>query len=619
MAISMMQGDKYAIPFVLQTLDGTLITPDMVNTVVLNLGSFSRQYPGDVAYENGKWLMPLAQRQTFAMRGFVEPQARVEFSDGTIFGGAGESIDVTQALSLGIIGSDDTKGSSINKNSAKNTGVSGMIFIRINVTGVEVTLNGAVRYDVSQDLSEEQKEQARKNIEAISTESISQKLGTSESKIPSEKAVSDAIANAGGGDMLKSAYDPNGEVEKVGGIADYVEANSPVKSVDGETGTVQTHAVKTTEQALSDEEKHQARTNIGAGTSNFSGSYNDLTDQPMIPEPYTLPVASEDALGGVKAIPKTDEMTAQVGVDESGALWYKPGTGGTSETPTADEVLFTKDLVLTEQFGRYVPVDGKVTVPAENISVQAVVLDAFSQDKNPTITQPSVSVSSSTARAYEVGTSVTPAYNGSLNPGAYEYKPKPTGVVAQSWSAVNNVTSEQIAAQSGTFAAYIVPDGANYKITLNCTYSDGEIPFTALDQEYPDGQIKGGTKSATTGAITGYRNSFYGTTTDKKITTDSALIRGLAQKSNRAYTNGSTFSVTIPVGALRVIIAYPATLRDVTSIKDVNGMNTDITSAFVKSTIDVEGASSYLAIPYKVYTQDFAAPNDVKDTYTVTI
>lgn len=119
MAISMMQGDKYAIPFVLQTLDGTLITPDMVNTVILNLGSFSRQYPGDVTYENGKWLMPLAQRQTFAMRGFVEPQARVEFSDGTIFGGAGESIDVTQALSLGIIGSDDTKGSSINKNSAK--------------------------------------------------------------------------------------------------------------------------------------------------------------------------------------------------------------------------------------------------------------------------------------------------------------------------------------------------------------------------------------------------------------------------------------------------------------------------------------------------------------------
>lgn len=616
MAVSLTQGDKYAVPFMLQALDGTLITPDIVKTVVLNLGSLSRQYPGNVTYENGKWMMPLTQKQTFAMRGYVEPQARVEFSDGSIFGGSGESIDVAKALSRGIIGKDSSTGSSVNRNTSDNSGVTGLIYIRINAAGVTVTPEGTVRYDIQQDLTEEQKEQARKNIEAISTESISQELGTSESKIPSEKAVSDAIANAGGGDMLKSAYDPNGEVEKAGGIADYVEANSPVKSVDGETGTVQTHAVKTTEQALSDEEKHQARANIGAGTSNFDGSYNSLTDKP---ESYNLPVASEESLGGVKAILKTDEMTAQVGVDESGALWYKPGTGGTSETPTADEVLFTKDLVLTEQFGRYVPVDGKVTVPAENISVQAVVLDAFSQDKNPTITQPSVSVSSSTARAYEVGTSVTPAYNGSLNPGAYEYKPKPTGVVAQSWSAVNNVTSEQIAAQSGTFAAYIVPDGANYRITLNCTYSDGEIPFTALDQEYPAGQIKGGTKSATTGAITGYRNSFYGTTTDKAATTDSAVIRGLAQKSNRAYTNGSTFSVTIPVGALRVIIAYPAILRDVTSIKDVNGLNADITTAFTQATVEVEGAASYLSIPYKVYTLDFATPNDTKNTYNVTI
>lgn len=497
------------------------------------------------------------------------------------------------------------------------------------------------------------------DVDAISTNSISQELGTSEDKVPSEKAVADAIANAGGGDMLKATYDPDGTVAEAGGISKFVSENGgkidaisvngteltvtdktvditvptdnkdlkngagyitedgiPVKSVDGETGEVQTHAVKTTAQALSDAEKQQARENIGAGTSDFDGSYNSLTDKP---EAYELPVASEEALGGVKAIPKTDEMTAQVGVDETGALWYKPGSGGTGETPTADQVLFTKDLVLTEQFGRYVPVDGQVTVPAENISVQAVILDAFSQDKNPTITQPSVSVSSSTAKAYEVGTSVTPAYSGTLNPGSYEYKPKPTGVVAQSWSATNNVTAEQIAEQSGTFAAYAVPDGANYRITLSCTYSDGEIPLTALDKEYPAGQIKGGTKSVVTSAITGYRNSFYGTTTDKEATTDSAVIRGLAQKSNRAYTNGSTFSVTIPVGALRVIIAYPATLRDVTSIKDVNGLNADITTAFTQATVEVEGAASYLSIPYKVYTLDFATPNDTKNTYNVTI
>lgn len=496
------------------------------------------------------------------------------------------------------------------------------------------------------------------DVGAVSKDDITQQLGTSADKVPSEKAVADAIANAGGGDMLKATYDPDGTVAETGGISKFVSENGgkidtisvngieqsinnktvditvptdnkdlkngagyitedgiPVKSVDGETGEVQTHAVKTTAQALSDAEKQQARENIGAGTSDFDGSYNSLTDKP---EAYELPVASEEALGGVKAIPKTDEMTAQVGVDETGALWYKPGSGGTGETPTADQVLFTKDLVLTEQFGRYTPVNGKVAVPAVDKSVQSVILDAFSQDKNPTITQPTIGVTFTPGKAYEVGTSVAVTYAGTFNPGRYSYGPD-TGVTVSSWEASNNVTAETLNEQNGSFANYVVADGANYRVTVKGTYTDGAIPLTALGAEYSEGQIKAGIKTATSSAITGYRDSFYGTTTDKEAATDSAMIRGLAQKSNRAYTNGSTFSVTIPVGALRVIIAYPATLRDVTSIKDVNGLNADITTAFTQATVEVEGAASYLSIPYKVYTLDFATPNDTKNTYNVTI
>lgn len=37
-----------------------------------------------------------------------------------------------------------------------------------------------------------------------------------------------------------------------------------------------------------------------ASGSAFSGSYDDLTDKPTIPEAYTLAAASADALGGVK-------------------------------------------------------------------------------------------------------------------------------------------------------------------------------------------------------------------------------------------------------------------------------------------------------------------------------
>ena len=61
------------------------------------------------------------------------------------------------------------------------------------------------------------------------------------------------------------------------------ESGAPVKSVDGETGAVVTNAIKTTQQSLSDTQKAQARTNIGAGTSSFDGNYSSLSGKPTIP------------------------------------------------------------------------------------------------------------------------------------------------------------------------------------------------------------------------------------------------------------------------------------------------------------------------------------------------
>lgn len=98
----------------------------------------------------------------------------------------------------------------------------------------------------------------------------------------------------------------------------------PVKSVNNKTGAVVLNAgdvgalpsttkipqnttdltndnmVQYTAQVLNDAQKEQARQNIGAGTSNFSGNYNDLTDKPDTPGTYELPIASATTLGGVK-------------------------------------------------------------------------------------------------------------------------------------------------------------------------------------------------------------------------------------------------------------------------------------------------------------------------------
>lgn len=135
----------------------------------------------------------------------------------------------------------------------------------------------------------------------------------------------------------------------------------PVKSVDGETGAVVTNAVKITSQNLTANQKAQARTNIGAGTSNFSGSYNDLND---IPVPYTLPVANSTTLGGVKPVSKTDSMTQSVGVDENGKLYTSPGSGGGGTSSAVTSVNGkTGDVELTASDVGALPSDTELPTP----------------------------------------------------------------------------------------------------------------------------------------------------------------------------------------------------------------------------------------------------------------
>ena len=54
--------------------------------------------------------------------------------------------------------------------------------------------------------------------------------------------------------------------------------------------------------------------------------------------PYTLPIASEDQLGGVQPVKKTEEMTAPVGVDEEGRLWVNAQEQTDIETATDEEI-----------------------------------------------------------------------------------------------------------------------------------------------------------------------------------------------------------------------------------------------------------------------------------------
>lgn len=305
------------------------------------------------------------------------------------------------------------------------------------------------------------------------------------------------------------------------------------------------------------------------------------------------------------------------GVTTWGALPY--ANSGADIQVDASQVMFSQDLVFTEQFGKYVPSGGKVTVPANGDSLLEVLLNAFATDSNPSITQPSVSINSSDFKAYEVGTNVTPSYTATLNPGSYQYGPA-TGITATSWSVVDNAAEPNtLTTASGSFPQMQVADGTSYSITATASYGAGAIPNTALGQEYADGQIKAGSKSATKGTITGYRNGFYGTTTSQSSGTfESDNIRALTA-TNKAITAGTVINISIPVGAKSVIFAYPASVRDVNSVQDVNGLNAEVKTAFTQVLANVAGANGYNPIEYKVYYTNYANANDTQNTYKVTI
>lgn len=281
----------------------------------------------------------------------------------------------------------------------------------------------------------------------------------------------------------------------------------------------------------------------------------------------------------------------------------------------ASNVYFSEDLITTTEVGNITLTDGQAIIKTAGKNLKEVFETIFVKEQNPVITPPSVTLTFSQAKAYEVGSSVSPSYTATLNPGSYSYGPA-TGVTALLWTVTDtNGNSKNV--RNGMFPTFIVEDNKSYSITAQVDYTEGEIPVTNLGNDYVDGQILEGSTSKTSNKVTGYRKTFYGAFTNKNELTGTK-IRTLSSTTS-ALANGSSISVKVPVGAYRVVFAYPSTLQDLSSVKDKNGLEAEIVSGFSNITLNVEGADGYDAIEYKVYYIDYAEANDRENYYTFKI
>lgn len=150
------------------------------------------------------------------------------------------------------------------------------------------------------------------------------------------------------------------------------------------------------------------------------------------------------------------------------------------------------------------------------------------------------------------------------------------------------------------------------------SYNEGPIKNDNQGNPSPTGRISAGTAVSAAVTFLGKRNAFYAFDDATVAPADSASVRALTGKLLGPVV-GTVIGLNIPAGTKRVVIAYPDTLRDISSIKYVELGNGEVKDTFVKTAVQVQGANGFADIGYKVFTYTPAVPFGDNVTYNVTI
>lgn len=323
---------------------------------------------------------------------------------------------------------------------------------------------------------------------------------------------------------------------------------------------------------------------------------------------------------------------------------YMLNQAGTDWEPITGPVDYSK-VIVTDNItlaGNYTQV-GNITkgqnetktLEVKGKTAKDIFMEIFTKKQQPTITaQPAVSgFSLSGAKAVEAGTKVATATltAASLSAGSYQFGPA-TGITASAWKIdrVTNVPTLNTkiadanqATDNNGGKGFIIGDGSeenvvnSLKYTVTATHGDGAVANDNLGgASSPEVKIAAGTKTQTTSAYTPFRKYFYGHMTDKSEI-NSAAIRALTN-STGPY-KASSFQITVPKGATRVIVAC---IEGVTGLKTVinnSSLNADVTEVFKKQTVAVEGAEAYTAKNYNVWVWEPANPFELETGTKLTI
>jgi hypothetical protein len=318
--------------------------------------------------------------------------------------------------------------------------------------------------------------------------------------------------------------------------------------------------------------------------------------------------------------PNSGKTSLYVNDSKDVRVRFSDGTERSLLTTTGSSGATVADVVASQDVGAIEAGDTVLAGSTLQDFVEQLLVNTFF----PTFTSPSFNLTSSLSSNVEAGTISNVTLTANFNRGLIL-----GDLVGGIWDAgatqdfragaatnyiidgVDNDLDNDLVVNS-----YQVEDNSN-QWSANVQYAIGPQPLDSNGDNY-DSPLSSGSLNATV-TVNGRRKAFYGTDSGATVAyTTSNEIRALSGDTLNP-SNGTSFTINIPVGATMVVFAYPATLQDVDSVIYVEGLNAEVKNIFSQSIISVEGANSYTGINYKVYTYIPAVAFTDDATYVVTI
>lgn len=265
--------------------------------------------------------------------------------------------------------------------------------------------------------------------------------------------------------------------------------------------------------------------------------------------------------------------------------------------------------------------------------LQSFLETMLSSDSMPTVTNPKVTISGADEfKAYEVGTVIDKLeFTATLSKGSYSQTAAndqvASGIKNTKWvvecTGYDTQTTETDATTiTGTFDGLTVEDTTSITAKATATYEAGtEVPLSYLSKTEVDGtqtstkRIPGGSKNASTGTISGFRNCFWGYKNSGNLIANPA---GITVDEIKALGNKGTAlpSSLAATGMQQMFFAVPKSLASKLTIKGANPPAPQTVVGPV--VIQVGGVDNYSPIDYNLFYVSNASAASGSDTYTLT-